>query len=1136
MHDPLATRPSESPPFGESHRTGEYSPDTSRGGADSSARDPDCTTSAESPSAGHSADTPVTGFEILEELGRGGMGVVYRARQAKLNRVVALKMILAGDRAGERDLIRFLVEAEAIAAVRHAHVVQVYEYGESAGRPYMALEYCGGGTLAGRLKAGAIPPRESAELLSRIARGVAAAHHLGIVHRDLKPANVFFDDAGSPKVADFGLAKRAAGADLTQTNAVMGTPAYMSPEQAKGETKFVGPQADVWALGVILYECLTGARPFVGDDTWTIIRAVIESEPRVPRRLVPGVPRDLELICLKCLAKDSRDRYSAAGELATDLERWCAGEPVGVRRAGWLERTAKWSKRKPTLAAAYALSVISVILIGLATGAIGLWRDADRARSLAQSALEEAETARIGEKEAKAQVAFLNYVHAVDLALREYQANNLERARELLEACPEELRGWEWRHVHRLCHADLVTLELPSTKLDGLALSPDGKRIATGAADGVARIWNAADGALLQEFKGHSDKMTLVAFSTDGARVVAGSDDKTARIWDVASGRSRADLKGHREFVHGAAFSRDGTRVVTGSFDHEARIWTAEGDLLATLVGHADVIDGVQYSPDGMRILTASRDKTARIWDAEGKPLHVLRHNGALYGAVYSPDGTRIATACHDGSAAIWDSTTGRRLFALPGHSSRVSVVAFSPDGRTLATGSYDNTARLWNTADGVLRAKLEGHSDCVETLAFSPDGSRLATGSWDKTIRLWDTEHGTSAGLVLGHTDRVWHLAFFPDGARLVSSSEDGSVRVWEVDHRERVILRGHRTMVQDTDFNSDGSRIATGSHDGSTRIWDARTGRMIFELVGHEARVDLVQWSKDDSRLLTLSDDRTARIWDTAAGRAVSVLRGHEGDIHAADISRDSSRVATASEDGSAAIWDAATGSLLHRLKHPVPVNFVEFLPDRPFIATAADDHRIRLFDMATGEPRGSLDGTDGTRMRSLEVSPDGRRIAALATDDTVHLWDVESRVCIARLPADAPDATTIRFSPDGSKLIVGANEGRASIWDVSAGQKLAVFTGHRDDVTSACFSPDGARVLTASRDHTARVWHAATGMLMLTLPGHEGQLLSARFHPDGDRIDTAAYLKMNDQSTMMVRIIRYESRPANVGLKRK
>jgi WD40 repeat protein/tRNA A-37 threonylcarbamoyl transferase component Bud32 len=1136
MHDPLATRLSESPPFGESNRTGEYSPDTSHAGADSSARDPDCTTSAESPSAVRSADTPVTGFEILEELGRGGMGVVYRARQAKLNRIVALKMILAGDRAGERDLIRFLAEAEAIAAVRHPHVVQVFEYGESAGRPFMALEYCGGGTLAGRLKAGAIPPRESAELLSRIARGVAAAHHLGIVHRDLKPANVFFDDAGSPKVADFGLAKREAGADLTQTNAVMGTPAYMSPEQAKGETKFVGPQADVWALGVILYECLTGARPFVGDDTWTIIRAVIESEPRVPRRLVPGVPRDLELICLKCLAKDSRERYTSAGELATDLERWCAGEPVGVRPAGWLERTAKWSKRKPTLAAAYALSGVSLVLIGLATGAIWLWRDADLARGRAQSALDEAESARIGEKEAKAQVAFLNYVHAVDLALREHQANNLERARELLDACPEELRGWEWRHVHRLCHADLATLELPSTKLDGLALSPDGKRIATGAADGVPRIWNASDGTLLHELRGHTDKVTHAAFSRDGSRLVTSSDDKTARIWEVATGRFRAELKGHREFVHRAAFSPDGARVVTASFDHEARVWTVDGNLLARLVGHAGAIIDAQYSPDGARIITVSRDKTARIWGSGGELLHVLRHSTEVYGAACNPDGTRIATACHDGTAVIWDAATGKQLFALAGHAARVSVVAFSPDGRTLATGSYDNTARLWNAADGTLRSKLDGHLDCVETLVFSPDGSKLATGSWDKTIRLWETALGENAGVVLGHTDRVWDLAFSPDGGKLVSSSEDGSVRVWEIDHRERVILRGHRSILHDAEFNPDGSRIATASQDGTARIWDARSGRMQFELVGHEERIDLVQWCRDDSRLLTVSEDRTARIWDTATGRAVAVLKGHEGDIHAADISRDSRRVATASEDGSAGIWDAGTGARVHHLKHPVAVNFVEFLPGGQLIATAADDHRIRLFDVATGEPRGSLDGSDGNRMRFFEVSPDGRRIAGVADDDSVHVWDVESRERLVVLPADAPDVNAIGFSPDGSKLIVAANQGKAAIRDASTGRKLADLAGHRDDVTSARFSPDGTRVLTASRDHTARVWHADNGTLMLTLPGHEGQLLHARFNPAGDRIDTAAYLKMNDQSTMMVRIIRYESRPVNAGFKSK
>ena len=345
----------------------------------------------------------VPGYQLIETLGEGGMGVVYKARQVKLNRVVALKMILGGHRAGPKDLIRFLAEAEAVAAVRHPHVVQVFEFGDADGRPFLALEYLPGGSLADRLRRGGrLSPVEAAGLVGKLAAAVQAAHELGIVHRDLKPSNVLFDAAGEPKVVDFGLAKRAGGGDLTATQAVMGTPAYMAPEQAKGDTKFVGPQADVYALGVILYECLTGTRPHSADDRLVLLRKVAEDDPVPPRRRDPGLPRDLDLVCLKCLAKDPGDRYATAEAVAADLARFAAGQSVSVRAPGPAERAVRWARRNPTRAAAYALAVLAVVLGGSGTGLGILWRQAERDRRVAEGAREEADRANDREAEARA--------------------------------------------------------------------------------------------------------------------------------------------------------------------------------------------------------------------------------------------------------------------------------------------------------------------------------------------------------------------------------------------------------------------------------------------------------------------------------------------------------------------------------------------------------------------------------------------------------------------------------------------------------------------------------------------------------------------------------------------------------------
>ena len=429
------------------------------------------------------------GYEMLEELGRGAMGVVYRARQMALNREVAIK-VLASDRVQPRDLIRFLAEAEAIAAIKHPNVVQVFEFGEQAGRPFMALEYCTGGTLAQRLKAGPLSAHEAAQMLANIASGVAAGHKLGIVHRDLKPGNILLHpsagEALTPKVTDFGLAKQLHGHDLTTTQAVMGTPAYMAPEQARGDSKFVGPQADVWALGAILYECLTGRPPFRGSDTWSLLHHIQMEEPESLRSINGSIPRDLELICLKCLSKDVSDRYPTAEELAADLGRMLNGESVSVRAAGLVERTAKWAKRKPTLASAYALAAAVVVLVALGSGAAFLWQSAVGARDqlavekkAADEAKKEAELARDGEKAANENLAATHYAGTTALAYRQWAANRFALAGAILNECRPDLRGWEWDYLHTRTHREAFSLRGHEGAVYSVAYSPDGTLLAS---------------------------------------------------------------------------------------------------------------------------------------------------------------------------------------------------------------------------------------------------------------------------------------------------------------------------------------------------------------------------------------------------------------------------------------------------------------------------------------------------------------------------------------------------------------------------------------------------------------------------------------------------------------------------------
>jgi WD40 repeat protein/serine/threonine protein kinase/tetratricopeptide (TPR) repeat protein len=1005
-------------------------------------------------------------YRLLEQIGEGGMGAVFLAEQTKpIQRTVALKIIKPG--MDSRQIIaRFEAEEQALALMDHAHIARVLDAGTTdSGRPYFVMELVDGLPITRFCDEHRLSLRERLELFVPVCQAVQHAHQKGVIHRDLKPSNVLVaqsDGKPVPKVIDFGVAK-AIGPKLTERTlatefgSIVGTLEYMSPEQAGLEQLDIDTRSDIYSLGVILYELITGSTPLGRQRVREAaileqLRMIREEEPLRPSNFVsrtgalPSIaarrgiePRqlsvllrgELDWIVMKALEKDRNRRYETANGLALDLLRYLRDEPVQA-----CPPSASYRFRK--LARRHRAALTTVVLVGLALlagTAVSTWQairavhareEADRARQKAVQAL---------------------YFADIQLAQQAQKAGNFAQADESLDRhlpgpSQPDVRGWEWHYLQGL-KGQLLKLRGHRAPVRAVWWSPDSRRIASASSDQTAIVWDSSKGEALHTWNGGKEPIQFLAWSPDG-RMVAGVDAKGAiQLWEPANGQPITLGRHLFGSVRALAWNPRGGQLASAANNGTVHLWDVPGRrLLKMLTGQSASVNTLAWSPDGERLASGGSDATLLVWEpgrAGSAPTFRGRNQWGALALAWSPDSHRLAVSGFR-VVSVWDVDAQRPVSVFP--------------------------PLNWTHISIVLGA--------VNSVAWSPDGRQIATASGETTT-VWDASTAEKLyTLHFGEGD-VRGLAWSPDAGSLLATNQDGTMAVLNLPGgQDALTLHGHAKAVRGASWSPDSRRIVSASYDNTARIWDAATGKELFTLHGHASSVQWATWSPDSRRVATASKDGTIKLWDASTGNETRTMRGPTG-----------------------------------------PLYRVSWHPEGKLLAASCDVATVWVCDTTTGKEafRDARAALGSGLVEWTSWSPNGRWLASASANGLIKISDAMGKEVRSWLPSlgpiqqAQPAVYCVAWSPDNTRL---ASSGRGSgvrLWDARTGSELLSLRGHTDLVYCICWSPDGRRLASASFDRTIKLWDADTGHEVLTLHGHDDRLWSVAWSPDGQRLASAS-----------------------------